>query len=343
MGNIIIHLKHCYITNSDDVWNVSYCGIHYELKFKHGEFDEGKVIAISSGKYHGDHDTFLAWLSVFFGEDCTDPFQREDTRHSFNRGGFSASQQQLQEFLDVAFEKENNYSSAWEKALFAQAMNYYLVGLRNGISMMPLTIGFFGLSMECIGNLVSDQNRTYFTLGTFRFNKLVNDRFESFKKDKEHGSAFKAWQKEIEADSKLVHAIRNAVYGHSLLHIEKERKAIVTHLHKWLKRAGASDNDAAFWFKVERLEMDLQIHADGLYKIGARSSRLLIFLYLGIVAYIPFAEYDYRPFGDAPKNRTVKFDGMSISISAKEASTIDGSEENGVRTDSFNLGNSNKP
>lgn len=334
MKKYIIHLKHCYIDNPESIWNVSYSEINYELRFTHGEFDAGKVVVLASEKGIIDDTYFLAWLSVFFGEDFTDPFQNEDTRKSFNRGRFKANQQLLQEFLDAAFQKITNQPKGWEKDLFEKTINYYVVGLRSGTSMMPLTMGFFGLSMECIGNLVSDQNEKCHMLGSFRFKKLINNCFESFKKDKEHGENFRAWQKEIEADSELVHAIRNAVYGHSLLHIPKERQHLVAHLHKWLKRAGAPQEDADFWFKVERLELDLQVQSAGLYKVGLRSSRLLIFLYLGIVTYIPFAEHDYRPFGEIVNDRTMKFNGISVSILKTEKISIIGETvQNGAQTD----------
>ncbi len=315
MNNHIIHLKHCYIDNPQAIWNVSYYGVDYELKFTHETFDEGKIIIIRSEIGFIDSNTFLSWLSVFFGEDCTDPFQRQDTRSSFNRGKLQASQKLLQDFLNAAFLKEENIPTDRDKILFRQTMNYYLAGLRSGISMMPLTIGFFGLSMECVGNLVSDQNSEYHTLGSFAFEKLINKSFEPFKKDREHGKNYRTWQKYIKIDSKLVHFIRNAVYGHSLLHIPDERQKLVKNLHQWLKMAGASDKDAEFWFKAERLEIDFQTHAPGLYKIGLRSARLLIFLYLGIIDSIPFTEHDYHPFGEFPKNQTMKFNGMSISIS----------------------------
>lgn len=318
MKKIIIHLKHCYIDDPDSIWSVSYDGVEYELNFKHEGFDAGKVITISAGGHHIDNVEFLAWLSVFFGEDCIEPFQKEDTRQSFNRGKFEAEQNQLQSFLDAASHNERNPKNDWEKALFKETVRYYLVGLRNGLSMMPLTIGFFGLSMECVGNLVSDQNGKYHMLGSFAFKRLIKHRFEPYKRDpqNEHRDGFKAWEKIIVADSELVHAIRNAVYGHSFLHIPKERKALVGHLHKWLGRAGAPEEDQKFWFREDRLELDLQTRAAGLYKVGLRSSRLLIFLYLGIVEFIPFAEYDYKPFGEPVRNRTMKFNDMQVTISS---------------------------
>jgi hypothetical protein len=96
MKKIIVHLKHCRINNPGHVVNVSFSGTQYELKFSSDNFDLGKGVVLSSTSDTPNDMQFLDWLSVFFGEDFTEPFQKIDTRQSFNRGNFSVDEKILQ-------------------------------------------------------------------------------------------------------------------------------------------------------------------------------------------------------------------------------------------------------
>jgi hypothetical protein len=311
----INHFKHCRIENPENVVNFDFFGNKYELRFSSASFDLGKGAVLSSLSDLSIDQELLVWLSVFFGEDFTEPFQKMDTRNSSNRGNFDVDEKLLQKFLNAASRSINRISPKWKKSLMDDVLRYYVVGLRSGLSMMPLTLGFFGLSMECVGNLVSNQKIKYHTLGGFAFNKLINKRFERHKKNSKNSEDFKRWQKLINSDSAMIHAIRNAVYGHSMLHLQKERKNIVELLRNWLVRGGATKKTANFWFKSDRLELDLQVMAAPLYKVGLRSSRLLIFMLLGFSSSIPFAEDDYLPIGRRIPNEPMKFNDMTITLS----------------------------
>ena len=315
MEKITIHLKHCRIENPENVVNFHFSDNQYELRFSSESFDVGKGVVVSSLSDVSIDQELLGWLSVFFGEDFTEPFQKMDTRNSSNRGNFEVDEKLLQKFLNAASRSANRVSPKWKKSLLDDVLRYYIVGLRSGLSMMPLTLGFFGLSMECVGNLVSNQKTKYHMLGSFAFNKLINKRFDRHKKNPKHRDNFRRWQKFINADSIMIHAIRNAVYGHSMLHLREERKKIVSLLREWLIRGGANKKTAIFWFKPDRLELDLQVMAAPLYKVGLRSSRLLIFMLLGFSSSIPFAENDYLPIGRRIPNEPMKFNDMTIMLS----------------------------
>ncbi|PHH40226.1 hypothetical protein CRX57_08585 [Pseudomonas putida] len=255
----------------------------------------------------------LLWLSVYFGEDFIEPSPSVDTRYSNNRGEFKLDIKNLKVFLKAAEKMPSKSYPLWKKRLFDNVVTYYSVALRSGVNMMPLTMGFFGMSMECVGNLLCGKSDKYYTLGTYKFNTLINARFKRYKKNPNHAGRIKRWQKFINGDTALVHALRNAFYGHSLLHLNKDRKEITDSLRDWLVRAGYSKKDAAQCIKRKRVEDTIQVYAAPLYKVGLRSSRMLIFMLLGFTTSIPLAEYDYWAMTPLRYDEPMRFNGLEIT------------------------------
>lgn len=321
----IVHFHHCIAESESQEITFTFLDQSYSLSLSHPDFDQGKVVVIENLLKHPIETSLLVWLSIYFGEDFINPSQQEDTRNSHNRGVFKFDAPALDRFLKAGARCEKRSYPIWKKRLLDNAINYYCVGVRGGISMMPLTIGFFGMSMECLGNFVSGTPKKYFKLGNFAFNKLVNTRFSRLKKSEKHRENIKKWQSFISSDSKLILAFRNACYGHSLLHLKEDRLALVRELKSWLHRSGYDDKQADFWIKPDRLEFDIQMLAPPIYKVGLRNCRILLFMLLGYSTGIPFAKYDYDSMTLIPDGTTLKFDGMSITMS-KSATIRDSSD-----------------
>lgn len=318
----VVHFKHCRVACAVPNIDFEFQGAPYLLVLSSSEFDTNKGALVRRTDGSPSDSELLVWLSVYFGEDFVDPRQTMDTRQCHNRGLFQLKVEHLKRFLKSVERALGKRQAKWKKRLFDDAVRYYSVALRSGLNMMPLTIGFFGMSMECVGNYVYGNKSSYMTLGNFSFNKLINMRFKRYKSMPKLRDFTKKWQKYIKADASLVHNIRNAYYGHSLLHLAKDRKSLATELKDWLVRAGYSKRDADFWIKPHRLDMDIQIQAAPLYKVGLRSARLLIFLLLGFSRSIPFAEYDYLPFSPLPKGESMKFDGMTVTVLDQASSEL---------------------
>ena len=83
---------------------------------------------------------------------------------------------------------------AWRCELFERALTYYSMGLRFGINAMPVTIGLFALSLECIGNLRNESRDQYSELGAMRFLDLANTRMARYKRsDRLPDQSQRAW------------------------------------------------------------------------------------------------------------------------------------------------------
>lgn len=309
----VVHFKHSRVNCLGLSFDICFQGRNYALVFSSEKFDAGKGVVVSNLSGQFVEPDLLLWLSVYFGEDFVEPSQKADTRYSNNRGVFNLDVKNLKVFLRAAEKAPGKSYPLWKKRLFDSAIIYYSVALRSGVDMMPLTMGFFGMSMECVGNLIYGKSDNYHTLGKFRFNGLINTRFKRYKKISKHASDIKSWQKVINGDTALIHTLRNAFYGHSLLHLSKDRKDVVCALREWLSRAGYSKKVAEQCFSSKTLEGAIQIHAAPLYKVGLRSSRLLIFMLLGFTTSIPFAEYDYWAMTPIKYDEPMRFNGVVVT------------------------------
>lgn len=324
----VVHFKHCRVVCPETNLVVSFQGQQYSLLFSSNNFDLGKgaVVKNLSGRFV--ESDLLLWLSVYFGEDFIDPSQSMDTRYSNNRGDFNLDIKNFKVFLKAAEKMPSKSYPLWKKRLFDNVVIYYSVALRSGVNAMPLTMGFFGMSMECVGNLLCGKSERYYTLGTYKFNSLINTRFKRYKKIPKHAAHIKRWQKFINGDTALVHALRNAFYGHSLLHLDKDRKEVTNSLRDWLIRAGYSKKVAEQCFRNKSLENSIQIYAAPLYKVGLRSSRMLIFMLLGFTTSIPLAEYDYWAMTPLNYDEPMKFNG--VVMTPKSATDEVSASEDGI-------------
>ena len=260
-----------------------------------------------------DINLFL-WLSVYFGEDFIDPFQEEDTRFSINRGNFEFNGEFLLTFLKAVEKMPPKSFPKWKQQLFEKAITYFSVAVRSGINMMPLTIGFFAMSLECIGNIRHSKRDKHYTLGDKRFLELMKTRLKRYKLNQSYKESAKTFQRLVVQDVDLVHKIRNAYYGHSMLHLKKDRHQLTDVLRAWYLRSGHDKKFTNLSFRVSRIDDDITREAHGLYKVGLRTSRLFIFMLLGFTKSIPFASHDFLAIGDMRKGEASKYRNMRVTI-----------------------------
>ncbi|MCA7993039.1 hypothetical protein LGM63_20535 [Burkholderia cepacia] len=312
----IIHIKHCRLIFREPQISVTFKGVAYVLAFESDSFRSGKGVVVQGPSGVPVDHNFLLWLSVYFGEDFLNPSQEIDTRYSYNRGAFSVGQRDIQRFMSAASRFPRSSHPKWKEQLIEYALIYFTMALRSGLAYMPVTIGFFGVSLECIGNIVHERPGDYQMLGALRFKELIKRRFARYKRNPKTKAQIKVWQKHIEADIELILLMRNMCYGHLQLHTVKGRMKIVSALRDWYIRAGSTKKHAAWMFKERRLELDLQVNAASLYKVGLRTSRLLIFMILGFSRSIPFSTHDYLPMGDRVPGEVSEFEfnGKKFSI-----------------------------
>ncbi len=314
LGKQIIHLKYCRIVSEDKEFCFNYMRTPYKLIFASDNFDDEKGIIVENETKGQVHTDLLLWLSVYFGEDFIAPFQEVDTRFCNDRGDFKFNTKKFNIFLITIERMPPKSFPKWKQQLFNKAIIYYSVAVRSGIDMMPLTIGFFAMTLECIGNVRHGKRDKHYTLGSKRFLELVKTRLERYKINQNYKESAKSFQKLVIQDVDLVHKIRNAYYGHSMLHLQKDRQQLTDVLRAWHLRSGHSKKFTNISFRSSLIDNDINRQAHGLYKVGLRTSRLFIFMLLGFTKSIPFASHDYLSIGDMRKGETSKYRSMQITV-----------------------------
>lgn len=332
-----VHLKHCRLVEAPSEIHIPFKGFHYTLTFASDLFDPGKGVLVTCTERRELNTDLLLWLSVYFGEDFVDPYQQMDTRHSGNRGDFKVNQKGLLRFMSVAEKRPPKSYPQWKRRLLESAIIYYSVAVRSGINMMPLTIGFFGMSLECIGNLRHGNKDDYQSLGNKRFLELVATRFARYKRSTRHRDSIKKFHRYIRKDIDLIHTVRNAYYGHSFLHLQKDRAALTAALREWFERGGCPKKQAAHFFRQDRLELDMAVVSDQLYKVGLRTSRLLLFMLLGITKGIPFGSHDYLPRSDRRDGEPMHFHGITMTVTSSTSSATVSQQLTAAQTGSSGL------
>jgi hypothetical protein len=314
MNTKIIHLRYCRIVPAADPVAVRSEGIDYRLHFV-GQFATGKGYSIErmDGKPIAS-DLFL-WLSIYTGEDALDPFQEVDTRFNWHRGDLSIDAKGLQTFLDAAERAKKRKWPMWQRELFDNALIYFSAAVRSGVNMMPLNLGLFALSLECLGNVKYGKRDKHFTFGDKHFKNLLTKRLAPLKRrDPGRKNDIRAFEKSLERDIEFLNHLRNAFYGHSLLHLKKDRNFLVKQMREWMIRSGHSKKFARLSVQLKRLQKDVVRDSFPLYKLGLRLNRLFIFLAFGFTTSIPFATHDWRFLGDQRNDEPSEFRGLRMTV-----------------------------
>ena len=293
----------------------NFCGNEYKLCFSDDRFPPQKGLMISRLNGESISSDFLLWLSVYIGEDFLDPFQEIDTRFVWHRGDFSINEKDFRQFLSAAERAAGRSWPRWKHDLLDYALAYYSAAIRAGVNYMPINLGLFALSLECLGNFRYGKRDKHFTFGDRYFMNLLTARLVNLKRNPSEKVKVRAFEKRLRHDIDFLNHLRNAFYGHSLLHLAKDRHRLVVALRGWAIRYGFSKKFANTSFRAYRLNDDIVRASDGLYKLGLRLNRLFIFLALGFSAKIPFATHDFQIIGDHRDNEESEFRGLRMRFS----------------------------
>jgi hypothetical protein len=319
----VVHLRYCRLLTSVDTFALEFGTEKYLLRFRDAQFPDQKgyiVERIGDGPVGVD---FLLWLSVYIGEDALDPFQEIDTRFVWHRGDFYLDKSDMQRFMAAAYKATTRKSPNWKRELFSNATLYFSAAIRSGVNMMPLNLGMFALSMECLGNARYGNSSKYSTFGERPFARMLSVRLAPLKQDPARKVDIRAFEKRLNLDIDLMHMLRNAFYGHSLLHRKPDRRKLLDALINWSMRNGHNVKFARVSFQSRRLRDDIIRESFGLYKLGLRLNRLFLFLALGFSRSIPFATHDWQILGDHRDGEESEYRGIKMSFSSSSTKSSD--------------------
>jgi hypothetical protein len=182
----------------------------------------------------------------------------------------------------------------WNQELFEMALSYYIIGLSSGIEMMPVNLGLFGLSIECLANVRYGKQNNYATLGEGRYKLLINERLKKYKKNPTYREQAKNFGKQLLEEFELLTSFRNNYYGHSLAHKKEVKKELTARLRSLYIRQGYETKYVRLTFRAHRIHEDIATEAHNIYKLGLKLNRLFFFYHLGITRDIPFASKDWE-------------------------------------------------
>jgi hypothetical protein len=186
----------------------------------------------------------------------------------------------------------------WRQSLAERALLYLNAAVRGGFNFMPLNLGFFGMCLECIGNFYASRREEYFTLGEKRFLRLLRTRLKRYKTRDVSRLSAKRFERVIIDDVELIHELRNAFYGHSLLHKTVDRRRLAIKLRTWFRRHVRPLSFARLSFPISGLEAAVGREGPALYKLGLRTCRTFVLMLLGFTQRLPFATHDFSVVGD---------------------------------------------
>ncbi len=297
----VCQLRYCRVVSALDTFPFTYRGAAYELRFTSPLFERGRgfvVHRVSDELVDHVDSGLLLWLLVYFGEDTLSPSQEVDTRLIYIRGDFTFAPQFFQRFLRACERFPGKSLPKWRRALFDRALTYFNAAVRGGLNYMPVNLGFFGMCLECIGNFHHGKRDAYFTLGNMRFLQVMRGRLRRYKEQPSYREATKRFERRMIQDVQLLHELRNAFYGHSLLHKTEDRRRLAGALRSWFQREVRSQSLTRISFPVSGLEAAVGREAPALYKLGLRACRTFLLMLLGFTRSLPFATHDFSVIGD---------------------------------------------
>jgi hypothetical protein len=198
---------------------------------------------------------------------------------------------------------------------------YLSVAVGAGFNLMPMSLGFFGMCLECIGNAHHGHRDKYFTLGEKRFLTVLQNRLKRYKLNPTSRSFAKGFERVVRQDAELLHVLRNAFYGHSLMHLAKDRQEVTRAMRSLYRRYGLSARFTNISFQSRRIESDVTREGPALYKIGLRICRLFIFMMLGRTTRIPFATHDFQLIGDLREGERLLYPGGKVATTITSMSS----------------------
>lgn len=304
------HFKYCKIgkierSNQRRKISFNYKGVSYTLNFSDSRIikDCGYSLTRNDGKFV-DTD-LLIWLSVYFGEDAVDPFSEPDSRFVSTRGTFDVYENHLQNFISKIEGFPRKSYPKWKQDLLNMALVYYSSGLRSGVNMMPISLGLFSVSLECLGNSLAKSHKINYSLGEKHFKGIILKRLKRYKQNVKYKESVKRFEKYMDRELEVIHVLRNSYYGHYLLYLPDNKRDVRKVLLNWYVRNGANKKFAKSSFKIKRIHEDVMRESHALYKVALKYNRLLIFYFLGYSQDIPFASHDFSLIGETRTNEVI--------------------------------------
>jgi hypothetical protein len=315
LAKFVCHLRFCRLIYSETSFDLIYRSETYRIGFIDTEFEEGKGVSITWNINNKWYINFKQWLSIYVGEDFVDPFQEIDTRFNSYRGNFPIKRESLQMFLIFVENGEKKKSTPkWKTSLRESSVMYYMVGISLGVRYMPMSIGYFALSLECIGNFKYGKRDKHWTLGEKKFLALLAEVLVPHKKNPITREAARKFEKMVHADIGLLNEMRNAFYGHSLMHLQRDKSRIVKSLREWMIRNGFSSEHAKMHVPFGDIKIGIMASIPALYKLGLRLNRLFLFYSFGI-SDPPFATHDFRYLADHINGEVSRHQGVRTTAS----------------------------
>jgi len=305
----ICHLKHCTLSKvTSSTIDFSYKDTDYSICFEdeNGRFEKNTGFFITRQDGNPVDINLLSWLMLFFGEDTINPYAEPDTRFNFNRGDFDVDKNVFLSFVACVEKYPRSSHPKWKQDLIEKALSYYMCAVRTGLSLMPLNIGFFAMSIECLGNAYYGKRDRYFTLGQEKFVNIIKTRLKRYKKNVKFKDDVRKFEKYIHKELEVLHLLRNAYYGHSLLHLHDDKVNLINTLKEWYIQNGHSKTFAKVTFNFKHLDKIIAVESLSLYKVGLKLNRLLFFYFLGFARQIPFASHDFRTIGKKLEQHVIK-------------------------------------
>src|SRR4051812_47611012 len=222
----IIHLRYCRLVSEADTLRLDFESAQYRLVLADPSFAAQKGYVLERADGQAISTNLLLWLSLYIGEDAIDPFQEIDTRFNWHRGDFHLDGPHLQAFLNAAHRTRKRKWPKWRLELLESALTYSSAAIRSGLPQMPLSLGLFALALECLGNVRYGKRDRHFTFGDNKFLNLLTARLVKPKQDPTKKDQVRAFERRLKADIDLLNALRNAFYGHSLLHLTSDRRRL---------------------------------------------------------------------------------------------------------------------
>ena len=300
LNSQVIQFKFCYVGAKPYNTQFSWCGVRYKLMLPYCNYERNTEILLSpSPDFSTSEGTrLLSWLSLYFGEDCFQHSTLTDARFCFNRGLFILDEENLQRYLDRVARLPYKSHALWRQRLFEKSVNYAVGAIRSGVTNMPVSMGLHAVSIEILANAYFGERTKYMTLGSSPFNRLLKEKLKSAKRGEKNRAAAKKFEKDVKADMVLLTDLRNATYGHEMLHVPDKAKKLQSELQKWCRRNGASAKTTSRVYNVSNMERTLVRDWPALYKLSLRQSRIFFFLYIGMIRSMPYATYDFSIVGD---------------------------------------------
>lgn len=312
-SEIICTTNTCSIKSAHKNVKFKFRDNNYILNFEDDKIEKSHGFILKNIDNNKIDDYLLRCLMIYFGENIIKN-DEIDTFYSFTRGTFTFKEKQ---FIKIIHKLENfPYPSypLWKKRLIFQAIRYYELGVTNGINLMPINIGFFALSIECIANAYYGKTDKYYELGNNYINNLILTRLKKYKINNKYRVSAKKLEKRLQIEVDILRELRNFYYAHSFSHIKKERIQIANKLKKWAIQYGLNPLLANAFFKENNFEWGLHMQKHNLYNLGLRINRMMIFFLIGFTNSIPFASHDFNLNGESMKGKTLKRNGLEIVV-----------------------------